>query len=141
MCAFIKEDWEELSKKAEKAGADMLELNLSCPHGMGESGMGLACGQVRISINDSTISLSYSVVLMYRISTDSTNISVSPSILCMKLYNRLVFQDPNLVRQISAWVKNTVKIPFFIKLTPNTTDVVSLAKAAYEGDSSIIVQY
>ena len=31
----------------QKAGADMLELNLSCPHGMGEKGMGLACGQVR----------------------------------------------------------------------------------------------
>jgi len=28
------------------AGADALELNLSCPHGMGERGMGLACGQV-----------------------------------------------------------------------------------------------
>ena len=28
------------------SGADALELNLSCPHGMGERGMGLACGQV-----------------------------------------------------------------------------------------------
>ena len=31
----------------QAAGADALELNLSCPHGMGERGMGLACGQVR----------------------------------------------------------------------------------------------
>lgn len=30
----------------QEAGADALELNLSCPHGMGERGMGLACGQV-----------------------------------------------------------------------------------------------
>ena len=30
----------------QDAGADALELNLSCPHGMGEKGMGLACGQV-----------------------------------------------------------------------------------------------
>ena len=30
---------------AESSGADALELNLSCPHGMGERGMGLACGQ------------------------------------------------------------------------------------------------
>jgi len=30
----------------QSAGADALELNLSCPHGMGERGMGLACGQV-----------------------------------------------------------------------------------------------
>ena len=36
----------ELCRLAEKAGADALELNLSCPHGMGERGMGLACGQV-----------------------------------------------------------------------------------------------
>lgn len=60
MCGFNKEDWtvrnigvnlgdllssQELAKKAEKSGADALELNLSCPHGMGERGMGLACGQ------------------------------------------------------------------------------------------------
>jgi len=30
---------------SEQAGAHALELNLSCPHGMGEKGMGLACGQ------------------------------------------------------------------------------------------------
>lgn len=46
MCTYDKDEWVELSTKAEKAGAHALELNLSCPHGMGESGMGLACGQV-----------------------------------------------------------------------------------------------
>lgn len=46
MCTYDQDEWVELSKKAEKAGAHALELNLSCPHGMGESGMGLACGQV-----------------------------------------------------------------------------------------------
>ncbi|CAI4227016.1 unnamed protein product [Auanema sp. JU1783] len=45
MCVFNKEDWEELATRSEEAGADILELNLSCPHGMGEKGMGLACGQ------------------------------------------------------------------------------------------------
>ncbi|EFA82215.1 dihydropyrimidine dehydrogenase [Heterostelium album PN500] len=45
MCGFNKEDWQELAKMAEASGADALELNLSCPHGMGERGMGLACGQ------------------------------------------------------------------------------------------------
>jgi len=45
MCAFDEQDWTELAKTAEKSGADALELNLSCPHGMGERGMGLACGQ------------------------------------------------------------------------------------------------
>lgn len=45
MSSFNKEDWQTLAIRSEQAGADMLELNLSCPHGMGERGMGLACGQ------------------------------------------------------------------------------------------------
>ncbi|CAL1262347.1 unnamed protein product, partial [Larinioides sclopetarius] len=45
MCAFDEQDWTNLAKSAEEAGADALELNLSCPQGMGERGMGLACGQ------------------------------------------------------------------------------------------------
>lgn len=45
MCSYEEADWTELAKMAEKANADALELNLSCPHGMGERGMGLACGQ------------------------------------------------------------------------------------------------
>ncbi|XP_060802802.1 dihydropyrimidine dehydrogenase [NADP(+)] [Amyelois transitella] len=86
MCSYNEADWTELAKKAEAAGADALELNLSCPHGMGESGMGLACGQ-----------------------------------------------DPVLVKGISQWVRKAVKIPFFVKLTPNITDIVSIAEAAYQG--------
>ena len=39
------EDWTELTKRTREAGPDALELNLSCPHGIGERGMGLACGQ------------------------------------------------------------------------------------------------
>ncbi|KAL4708710.1 hypothetical protein ACJJTC_017389 [Scirpophaga incertulas] len=89
MCSYNEADWTELSKKAEAAGADALELNLSCPHGMGESGMGLACGQ-----------------------------------------------DPVLVKGISEWVRKAIKIPFFVKLTPNITDIVSIAKAAYEGGAN-----
>uniref|UniRef100_A0A915E7P0 Dihydropyrimidine dehydrogenase [NADP(+)] n=1 Tax=Ditylenchus dipsaci TaxID=166011 RepID=A0A915E7P0_9BILA len=45
MASYNKEDWIELASRSEQAGADALELNLSCPHGMGERGMGLACGQ------------------------------------------------------------------------------------------------
>ena len=45
MCGYSKEDWQKLAKMAQDAGADAIELNLSCPHGMGERGMGLACGQ------------------------------------------------------------------------------------------------
>ncbi|EDW51287.1 GM13670 [Drosophila sechellia] len=86
MCSFNEDDWTELAIKAEQSGADALELNLSCPHGMGERGMGLACGQ-----------------------------------------------DPELVEQISRWVRKAVKLPFFIKLTPNITDIVSIAAAAKRG--------
>jgi len=50
MCTYNRADWTELARKAEAAGSDGLELNLSCPHGMGESGMGLACGQVYLFI-------------------------------------------------------------------------------------------
>ena len=35
MCSYNKEDWQQLAKMAEESQADALELNLSCPHGMG----------------------------------------------------------------------------------------------------------
>jgi dihydropyrimidine dehydrogenase (NAD+) subunit PreA len=39
-----KEEWREIIQKAEDAGADGLELNFGCPHGMCERGMGSAVG-------------------------------------------------------------------------------------------------
>src|SRR4029079_7349405 len=39
-----KEEWREIIRKAEDAGADGLELNFGCPHGMCERGMGSAVG-------------------------------------------------------------------------------------------------
>ncbi|CAG0887949.1 unnamed protein product [Cyprideis torosa] len=86
MCGFDEDDWTTLAKASEKAGADALELNLSCPHGMGERGMGLACGQ-----------------------------------------------DEYLVREICKWVREAVKIPFFAKMTPNVTNITTIARAAQEG--------
>jgi len=38
--------WHDIVKRAEGAGADGLELNFGCPHGMSERGMGSAVGQV-----------------------------------------------------------------------------------------------
>lgn len=89
MCAYIEEDWKLLVQKTQEAGPDALELNLSCPHGMGEKGMGLACGQ-----------------------------------------------KPDMVYNICKWVKEVAKIPFFAKLTPNVTDIVDIAKAAYNGGAN-----
>lgn len=94
MCAYNEADWKELATKAQDSGADALELNLSCPHGMGESGMGLACGQKK-----------------------------------------------DLVKGISEWVSSVVKIPFFIKLTPNITDIVTIARAAKEGLFHFLLLY
>uniref|UniRef100_A0A5K3FZ43 dihydropyrimidine dehydrogenase (NADP(+)) n=1 Tax=Mesocestoides corti TaxID=53468 RepID=A0A5K3FZ43_MESCO len=45
MAKFDEQDWTQLTELTVKAKPDALELNLSCPHGMGERGMGLACGQ------------------------------------------------------------------------------------------------
>jgi dihydropyrimidine dehydrogenase (NAD+) subunit PreA len=41
-----REAWHEIVNRAEGAGADGLELNFGCPHGMSERGMGSAVGQV-----------------------------------------------------------------------------------------------
>jgi len=37
--------WQHMAKKCEEAGAHIIELNMSCPHGMPERGMGSAIGQ------------------------------------------------------------------------------------------------
>lgn len=39
-----KEEWREIITRSEDAGADLLELNFGCPHGMCERGMGSAVG-------------------------------------------------------------------------------------------------
>jgi dihydropyrimidine dehydrogenase (NAD+) subunit PreA len=41
-----REAWHLIVRQAEEAGADGLELNFGCPHGMSERGMGSAVGQV-----------------------------------------------------------------------------------------------
>nr|XP_036880290.1 dihydropyrimidine dehydrogenase [NADP(+)] isoform X2 [Manis javanica] len=63
---------------------------------------------------------------------------VIASIMCS--YNRndwmelsKMAEDPELVRNICRWVRQAVRVPFFAKLTPNVTDIVSIARAAKEG--------
>lgn len=38
--------WKDILKRVEDTGADGVELNFGCPHGMSERGMGAAVGQV-----------------------------------------------------------------------------------------------
>jgi len=46
MVESTREAWHTVVHQAEDAGADGLELNFGCPHGMSERGMGAAVGQV-----------------------------------------------------------------------------------------------
>ena len=116
MCSYNEADWTELARMAAAAGADALELNLSCPHGMGERGMGLACGQVKL------FKLSFSFYAKGHVGKKH-------------LFTQYRRQDPELVRNICRWVRAAVTIPFFAKLTPNVTSIVAIARAAYEGQA------
>ena len=86
MVASTREAWHEIVARSEDAGADGLELNFVCPHGMSERGMGSAVGQV-----------------------------------------------PEYAEMITAWVKEKARTPVLVKLTPNITDIRSVARAAKRG--------
>ena len=87
VCNFVKEDWTLMIKMVEEAGADAIELNPSCPHGISKRGKGLACGK----------------------------------------------DGPDLIKTICQWARECTKMPIFLKLTPNVTDILDLAVAAKEG--------
>jgi dihydropyrimidine dehydrogenase (NAD+) subunit PreA len=86
-----REAWHDIVKRSEDAGADGLELNFGCPHGMSERGMGSAVGQV-------------------------------PDYACM----------------ITEWVKEVARTPVLIKLTPNITDIRTVARAAKRGGADAL---
>ena len=46
MVPCVEEAWKKLLPLVEETGADGVELNFGCPHGMSERGMGAAVGQV-----------------------------------------------------------------------------------------------
>ena len=86
MVASTREAWHDIVERAEDAGADGLELNFGCPHGMSERGMGSAVGQV-----------------------------------------------PEYTEMITGWVKEKARTPVLVKLTPNITDIRTVARAAKRG--------
>jgi dihydropyrimidine dehydrogenase (NAD+) subunit PreA len=86
-----REAWHDIVKRSEDAGADGLELNFGCPHGMSERGMGSAVGQV-------------------------------PDYACM----------------ITEWVKEVARTPVLVKLTPNITDIRTVARAAKRGGADAL---
>jgi dihydropyrimidine dehydrogenase (NAD+) subunit PreA len=86
MVESSRERWQQIVRQSEDAGADGLELNFGCPHGMSERGMGSAVGQV-----------------------------------------------PEYAQMITEWVKEVARTPVLVKLTPNITDIRSVARAAKRG--------
>jgi dihydropyrimidine dehydrogenase (NAD+) subunit PreA len=78
-----RKEWAELAKRVAEAGVDLIELNVSCPHGMPERKMGMFIGQ-----------------------------------------------DPELTGMVTKSVKTAVNLPVMVKLTPNVTDIKSIAIAA-----------
>jgi dihydropyrimidine dehydrogenase (NAD+) subunit PreA len=46
MVESTREAWHDITKQTQDAGADGIELNFGCPHGMSERGQGSAVGQV-----------------------------------------------------------------------------------------------
>jgi len=86
MVASNRDAWHDIVARAEDAGADGLELNFGCPHGMNERGMGSAIGQV-----------------------------------------------PEYTEMITGWVKEKARTPVLVKLTPNITDIRTIARAARRG--------
>lgn len=87
-----KEHWQEITKRISDAGADIIELNLSCPHGMPEFGMGSAVGQ-----------------------------------------------NPDLVEKVTSWVREVCKIPLWVKLTPNVTNIVVPGQRVKESGGDCLV--
>ncbi|KPV64442.1 MAG: Heterodisulfide reductase subunit A-like protein [Candidatus Bathyarchaeota archaeon BA1] len=77
------DEWAELAHMVEAAGADMIEMNVSCPHGMPERRMGALIGQ-----------------------------------------------DAELTAEVIRGCRRGTTLPVMVKLTPNVTDVVSIAEAA-----------
>ncbi|MFH0848673.1 MAG: dihydroorotate dehydrogenase [archaeon] len=47
-------------------------------------------------------------------------------------------QDPEMVGSITEAVKQKVKVPVFVKLTPNVTDITEIAKSAERGGADAI---
>ncbi len=86
-----EESWKSILARVEDTGADAVELNFGCPHGMSERGMGSAVGQV-----------------------------------------------PDYVEMVARWCKAHTRMPVFVKLTPNITNILAPARAAKAGGADAV---
>jgi len=56
-----------------------------------------------------------------------------------KRYGLEVGCDSELLRTITSSVKKSINIPVFVKISPNVTDIIDIAKAAQQGHADAIV--
>jgi len=56
-----------------------------------------------------------------------------------KGYGLEIGSDPKLVKEITSNVKKSVKIPVFVKISPNLTNIVEIAKAAESAKADAVV--
>ena len=77
----------DVASKAEKAGADAIEINISCPHS---------------------------------------------EVACIGI-------DKALTYQLVSKIKGKISIPIFLKLNPNVTNILDIAKAAEQGGADAVV--
>ena len=86
-----EDSWRAILAQVEDTGADGVELNFGCPHGMSERGMGSAVGQV-----------------------------------------------PEYIEMVTRWCKAYTRMPVFVKLTPNVTNILGPARAAQAGGADAV---
>ncbi|MCK9578980.1 MAG: NAD-dependent dihydropyrimidine dehydrogenase subunit PreA [Methanoregula sp.] len=69
-------EWQELAGTVQDAGADAIELNVSCPHGMPERGVGAAMGQHPDLVRDVTCAVrkTATVPLIVKLTPNVTDI-------------------------------------------------------------------
>jgi len=56
-----------------------------------------------------------------------------------KGYGLEIGSDTKLVKDITSKIKDNIKIPVFVKLSPNTTNIIDIAKSAEAGNADAIV--
>lgn len=72
------EEWQQLTEMTQNAGADIIELNLSCPNGVPERGMGSYCSEIPQLCADITASVKEvsKIPIWTKLSPNVTDISL-----------------------------------------------------------------
>jgi dihydropyrimidine dehydrogenase (NAD+) subunit PreA len=78
MVPCVEESWKHILPLVEATGADGIELNFGCPHGMPERGMGAAVGQVPEYVEQVTRwCKTYSLPVIVKLTPNITDIRVA----------------------------------------------------------------